>query len=214
MNMEKKYLILSNEASWAIEIHMVKDPKSQKVITNPHVLFRDLKSAFNKFTAQIRHERNISKSFYTVHHKLPLKIFLLNNGVYLSIKAMQDSNYKGFYVGSDSKSGVSFPDFIKVAKAFGFKTEQIKNQKEMCAKIKKVLSTPDPVFCEILLDPNEVLQPRLKSKLFPGGKMSQSPLEDMWPFLDREEFMANMIVPPLDEPNSEKKPANTKTEFE
>lgn len=72
-NMEKKYLILSNEASWAIEIHMVKDPKSQKVITNPHVLFRDLKSAFNKFTAQIRHERNISKSFYTVHHKLPLK---------------------------------------------------------------------------------------------------------------------------------------------
>ena len=73
VNMEEKYLILCNESSWAIDAHMLKDPRSRKIIINPHVLFRDLKSAFNKYAVQIRDEDSISKLFHIVHRKLPLK---------------------------------------------------------------------------------------------------------------------------------------------
>ena len=61
------------------------------------------------------------------------------------------------------------------------------------------LDTPGPVLCEVLLDPDEVLSPRLKTKVGKDGSLSQSPLEDMWPFLDRDEFKKNMIIRPLDE---------------
>lgn len=133
-----------------------------------------------------------------VHHSLPIKIFLFNNQVYLSVKIMQDNNFQGFRVGADAKSGVSFPDMIKIAHAFEIKTEQIKNHSEL-HKIKNVLEAEGPILCEILLDPDEVLSPRLKTTARKDGSLTQSPLEDMWPFLGREEFKNNMIIPPLDE---------------
>lgn len=141
---------------------------------------------------------NIQEMQTVMHHNLPIKIFLFNNKVYLSVKLMQDTNFGGLRVGSDEKSGVSFPDMSKVAQAFGFRTYKISNHSEL-NKINSVLETDGPVFCEVLLDPDEVLSPRLKTKVKKDGSMSQSPLEDMWPFLDREEFKRNMIIPPLDD---------------
>ena len=141
---------------------------------------------------------NIQEMQTVIHYNLPIKIFLFNNKVYLSIKSMQDTNFGGLHVGSDEKSGVSFPDMIKVAQAFGFRTYKISNHSEL-NKINPVLETDGPVFCEVLLDPDEVLSPRLRTKVKKDGSMSQSPLEDMWPFLDREEFKENMIVLPLDD---------------
>lgn len=133
-----------------------------------------------------------------VHHNLPIKIFLFNNQVYLSVKIMQDNNFQGFHVGADAKSGVSFPDMIKIAHAFGIETEQIKNHSEL-HKIKNALEAEGPILCEILLDPDEVLSPRLKTTTRKDGSLTQSPLEDLWPFLGREEFKNNMIIPPLEE---------------
>jgi len=141
---------------------------------------------------------NIQELQTVIHHNLPIKIFLFNNNVYLSIKSMQDNNFEGLHVGSDEKSGLSFPDMIKVAEAFGFETEKIRNHSELY-KIKSVLSGGRPMFCEVLLDPKDVLSPRLKTYVKKDGSLSQSPLEDMWPFLDREEFKKNMIVQPLDD---------------
>lgn len=141
---------------------------------------------------------NIQELQTVIHHNLPIKVFVMNNDVYLSVKIMQDANFGGLHVGADKASGVSFPDITKVAVAFGFKTEKIKNHREL-NKIKDVLATEGHVLCEVLLDPNEILSPRLKSYVKKDGSLSQSPLEDMWPFLDREEFKKNMIVPPLDD---------------
>jgi len=141
---------------------------------------------------------NIQEMQTVMHHALPIKIFLFNNKVYLSVKLMQDTNFGGLRVGSDEKSGISFPDMSKVAQAFGFRTFKISNHSEL-DKINSVLETDGPVFCEVLLDPDEILSPRLKSYVKKDGSLSQSPLEDMWPFLEREEFKENMIVPPLDD---------------
>ena len=141
---------------------------------------------------------NIQELQTVIHHNLPIKIFVMNNNVYLSVKIMQDANFGGLRVGSDEKSGISFPDMSKVAQAFGFRTYKISNHSEL-NRINSVLETDGPVFCEVLLDPDEILSPRLKSYVKKDGSLSQSPLEDMWPFLDREEFKENMIVPPLDD---------------
>ena len=141
---------------------------------------------------------NMQELQTVVHHNLPIKIFLFNNQAYLSVKIMQDNNFQGFYVGADAKSGVSFPDLIKVAQAFGLRTEKIRNHAEI-SKIRSVLEAEGPILCEVLLDPDEVLSPRIKTMQRKDGSLTQSPLEDLWPFLDREEFKNNMIIPPLDE---------------
>ena len=142
---------------------------------------------------------NLQEMQTVMHHNLPIKIFLLNNGSYSSIVSMQNSNFLGFHVGADRESGVSFPDLSKVAKGFGFNVEKIRNYTELKDKLRHVLEMPGPVFCELLLSPNEVLSPRLRTKVKPDGSMSQSPLEDMWPFLERGEFRENMIIKPLEE---------------
>ncbi len=142
---------------------------------------------------------NLQELQTMVHYKLPAKIFLLENEGYLSIRRTQDTHFKQHHVGSDKDSGVSCPDFLKVAKAFGFEVEEIKNNSELEEKIKKVLSLKTQVFCVIRIDPNEQLIPKLASRLLPDGKMVSPPLEDMFPFLDREEFKSNMIIEPLKE---------------
>ncbi|HLG24993.1 MAG TPA: thiamine pyrophosphate-binding protein [Candidatus Nanoarchaeia archaeon] len=141
---------------------------------------------------------NIQELQTVVHHSLPIKIFLFNNNSYLSIKAMQDANFGGFHVGSDRESGLTFPDMVSVAKSFKIKTERINNHSEL-HKILEVIESDGPVFCEVVLGNNEILSPRLKTIMKKDGSMSQSPLEDMWPFLDRKELKENMMIPILDE---------------
>ena len=130
-----------------------------------------------------------------IAHKLPMKIFVFNNDGYLSIKAHQNTNFGGFYVGANKSSGVFLPDIIKIAKAYGYKTAKIENHKNLRAKIRSVLKTPGPVLCDVKLDPDEVLSPRLKTKKKEDGTLTQSAFEDMWPFLGREELKKNMFIP-------------------
>ena len=136
----------------------------------------------------------------TIHRLgLPVKFFYLNNKGYGSIMAMQRSYFEGRYVGSEPGSGLTFPDIIKVGKAYGLQTYRIRNHIGLREKIRQVLQTPGPVICEVLVDPLQVQQPRVTSALQADGTLRSMPMEDLWPFLERDEFYKNMIIPPLEE---------------
>jgi acetolactate synthase-1/2/3 large subunit len=141
-------------------------------------------------------QMNIQELQTVVHHQLPIKIFVLNNGGYLSIRATQ-INFFGKLVGESSQSGVSFPDIVKVAEAYGIPATRI-NSPDFQSQLMEVLEQPGPVVCEIMLDTQQLFEPKLSSRQLPDGKMVSSPLEDMAPFLDREELLSNLLIPPVE----------------
>jgi acetolactate synthase-1/2/3 large subunit len=131
----------------------------------------------------------------TVHyHRLPLKIFVFNNGGYLSIRSTQNNFFDGRLVGESATSGVGFPDFVKVAKAYGIPACRITGHTHLEEAIEQVLESDGPVLCDVLMDPGQSFSPRTASKRLPDGRMESSPLEDMYPFLPQDEFLSNMII--------------------
>jgi len=144
-------------------------------------------------------QMNIQELQTVAHHKLPLKIFVLNNQGYISICQTQDSFFGGHRVGCDRASGVSFPEFTNVAAVYGLKIMKLANHKDMEKKIKQVLDSEGPFLCEVMLTPDYIFSPKLSSQKMPDGRIVSKPLEDMFPFLDREEFKQNMIIPMMDE---------------
>jgi len=126
--------------------------------------------------------------------KLPIKFFVLNNNGYVSIRTTQINYFNKNFVASTPKSGLTLPDYKKIAAAFGLPYVQLKDQKDIRGKIKKILATKGPVLCEVMVAPDQITQPRVSSKKLEDGKMMSMPMEDLWPFLDREEFEENMKV--------------------
>jgi acetolactate synthase-1/2/3 large subunit len=129
---------------------------------------------------------------------LPIKFFVLNNDCYASIRASQ-KNYFGQLVGADKTSGLTLPDLLKVSEAFGIPAERISKPANLRKTVRSILKEGGPIVCEIMLSPDEPRIPSVRSMQRPDGSMVSKPLEDMFPFLDREEFKRNMIVPPLEE---------------
>jgi acetolactate synthase-1/2/3 large subunit len=129
---------------------------------------------------------------------LPIKCFILNNDGYRSITAMQE-RYFGRFVGSNAESGLTFPNLVKVASAYGLNSCRITDQSDLRAEVEKVLEMPGPVICDVLIKRDEYRAPSLSSARKPDGTMISKPLEDLWPFLERSEFLSNMIVPPIKE---------------
>ena len=139
-------------------------------------------------------QMNLQELQTMVSYKLPIKLFVYNNGGYLSIKTTQKAFFNGFFVGSEEGSGVILPSFEKLAGAYGLPYFRLKNNQELEEKLPQVFSDNGPVLIEVMLDPFEVLGPKAASKRMPDGTMVSSPLEDMAPFLPREELRKNMIV--------------------
>lgn len=129
------------------------------------------------------------------HHALPVKIVVLNNGGYLSMRQTQ-SNFFGHLIGAGPESGVSFPDYVKVAQAYGIPSACITGLDDM-PQFWNMLDSPGPSLCEIMLDGKQEIEPRLKSRQLPDGTIVSPALEDMYPFLDAEELNANLFVKPL-----------------
>ncbi len=144
-------------------------------------------------------QMNIQELQTIIHNKLPIKIFVLNNNGYSSIKNTQNNFFNGFKVGSEFSSGVSFPNLNKISMAYGFKYFKLDNQKSLENDLKNVLDYQDALICEIILDENEKMEPKLSSEIKPNGKIISKPLEDMFPFLEREEFKRNMIIKIIEE---------------
>jgi acetolactate synthase-1/2/3 large subunit len=145
---------------------------------------------------------NIQEMQTIVHHQLPLKIFVFNNGGYLSIRTTQEAFFAGNYIGEGPASGVSFPDLVKIGTAYGIHSVRIQEHGELDESIPKILETPGPVLCDVLMPPDQSFAPRASSQRLADGRMISKPLEDLAPFLDRDEFLSNMIIPPWDEGNS------------
>jgi len=130
--------------------------------------------------------------------QLPIKLFVLNNDGYSSIRTSQ-KRYFGTTVGCDPESGLVFPDTVRLASAYGLQTATIRNQDNLAAELRAVLETPGPVVCDVKLPRDEIRAPSLASARRADGSMVSRPLEDLWPFLDRDELRRNMLIPLLPE---------------
>lgn len=130
---------------------------------------------------------------------LPIKYFVLNNNGYASIRNMQLNHFQGRLVACDSSSGLSLPDTVRVASAYGIAATRLIDHTHLREQIREVLTIPGPFVCEIMVDPDQPVGPRVSSAVKADGSMVSKPLEDLWPFLEREEFLSNMVVPPLEE---------------
>lgn len=130
--------------------------------------------------------------------QLPVIFFIMNNKGYASIRASQQG-YFGRLTAADATSGNSLPDVLKVAEAYGLRTARISESKDLRQQIEGVLRGGGPAVCDVMIIQDEARAPRVSSYQKPDGSMGSKPLEDMWPFLNREEFLSNMIVPPVDD---------------
>ena len=134
-------------------------------------------------------------------NRLPIKIFLIKNNGYHSIRITQ-TNLFGQHtkvgIGPES-SDLSFPDFEKIAKAFGYPYYSAHSNQEMKEVVDKALQEDGPVFCEIFTDTSQVWEPKSSTKRLEDGTLVSPPLEDLAPFLPREELEEIMIVPMVDE---------------
>ena len=135
---------------------------------------------------------NIQELQTIAHGRLPVKIFVLNNRGYLSIRGTQQ-NFFGRLTGTGPESGVSFPDYTAVARAFGLPARSLSGP-EFPVALGEVLAAPGPCLCDIVLDPSQGFEPRMSSRQLEDGRIVSAPLEDMYPFLDRDELARNMLV--------------------
>jgi len=142
---------------------------------------------------------NLQELQTIVTNQLPIKIFLINNNGYHSIRITQNNLFKEHCkvgIGAESKD-LGFPEFKKIAKAFNLPYYRARNNDEMKKIVKKVLAKQGPLFCEIYTDTQQVWEPKSSAKRLPDGTIVSPPLEDLAPFLPREEFLSNMIIKPL-----------------
>lgn len=131
--------------------------------------------------------------------KLPIKYFILCNGTYASIIGAQRNHFKGHLVGSDPSSRLTLPDVVKVAEAYGIKAMEIKCHANLWDGVAAVLAYDGPVVCAVNVSSDQPTLPRATASTRADGTIVSLPMEDMAPRLPREEFLTNMIIPPLEE---------------
>ena len=140
---------------------------------------------------------NVQELQTVAHYQLPMKIFVLNNRGYLSIRTSQ----KGFFggtVGEGPETGVTFPSLPDLARAHGLPFRAL-NMPDFVPALREGLSAPGPLLCEVVLDPDQGFEPRQSSRQLPDGRIVSAPLEDMYPFLERDELLENLLIPPWSE---------------
>lgn len=139
-------------------------------------------------------QMNIQELQTISYHQPNMKIFILNNHGYHSIRQTQTNLFKPPLIGVSEENGISFPCCEKIADAYGLNFERIDNLENIDDKIIKVLSSDGPIICEVILDPNQNFEPKLSSKVMPDGTIISPPIDDMFPFLSREEYEANKFA--------------------
>ncbi len=138
-------------------------------------------------------QMNIQEFATIMHNKLPVKTFIYNNGGYLTIKQTQQLGFKSRIMGSTSKTGISFPNYKKIAESHRIVYKKIFNNKNLRRKLKKILSNNKPLICELILDNEQEQMPKAINKRLPNGKSVPTKFEDMYPFLSFGEIKKNML---------------------
>ena len=140
-------------------------------------------------------QMNLQELQTIVTHRLPVKIFVLNNRGYHSIRQTQQNYFPDNVVGCGTESGLGFPDMEKLAAAYDFPYARATTHADMGEAIERTLGRAGRAICEVVLDLEQVFAPKLASRKLDDGRMISSPLEDLAPFLSREELRENMIIP-------------------
>lgn len=143
---------------------------------------------------------NLQELQTIITNKLPVKIFIINNQGYHQIRQTQINMFHDGFVGIGPDSGdLGFPDFSKVADAFGYQYLSIRNNSEMSEQIDEFLNKDGAGICEVFVSTTQKFEPKSAAKRLPDGRIVSPPLEDMAPFLSREELEKNMCIPLVDE---------------
>jgi acetolactate synthase-1/2/3 large subunit len=143
-------------------------------------------------------QMNIQELQTVVHLNIPVKLFVWNNDGYLSIRTTQRKFFE-HSIGTDSTNGVSFPNLEKICGAYGLKYIAMRRIADMKKQFEEIYRYDGPVVCELFSIRDQEIIPSVSSLRKDDGTMISKPLEDMYPFLPRDEFLENMIVKPLDE---------------
>lgn len=138
-------------------------------------------------------QMNIQELQTVVTHNLSVKIFVLNNGGYLSIRQTQNGFFQGRLIGTGATSGVTFPDMLKLGAAYGIPSFAVDKMADL-EMVKAEMAKPGPSLFAVQFDVAQEFEPRLRSKIMPDGKIQTPNLEDMYPFLSPEELAENMLV--------------------
>jgi acetolactate synthase-1/2/3 large subunit len=208
---EDQITVVGNGSACVVGGHACVIKKGQRFITNSAVasMGYDLPAAIGTcmthssediilITGDGSLQMNIQELQTIIHHKMPIKIFLINNGGYHSIRQTQKNFFGEPLVGvGDDSRDLSFPDMEKLSAAYGYPYVSIHHNSELDQKIDTVLSMEGPVICDIFVSREQNFEPKSSAKRLPDGTMASPPLEDLSPFLSEEEMERNMIIPRL-----------------
>lgn len=183
------HIVTSDGSANVVTMQVMKLKGRQRLITNTgcapmgYGLPAAIGAAIHKKVVCIEGDGSLHLNIHELqtmkHYNLPIKLFVINNDGYLSIKITQKSFFNGKFVASEKNSGVSFPKFEKIAEAYDLPYFSIKNNSEAENVIKKVLEIDGPCFCEVFTDPDDYHEPKVSAKLGADGKFIPGLLEDI-----------------------------------
>jgi acetolactate synthase-1/2/3 large subunit len=139
-------------------------------------------------------QQNIQELQTLLHYKLPVKLFVLNNDGYLSIRASQANYFQQRFIGEGPRSGVTMPDTLKICEAYGIPCARVSDLTNLDDAIQLALKTSGPYVLDVITPPEQPIVPTVSSRINPDGSMTSRPLEDMAPFLAREEYLSNLLI--------------------
>ena len=204
---ENQIIVTGDGSACVISFQAMKIKEGQRLYTNSGcaAMGYDLPAAIGACVASNREkiiclagdgslQLNIQELAQVAYHQLPIKLFVLNNDGYHSIRQTQQNFFGEPLVGCDKESGVGFPDLEKIADAYNLRYVRCDQHADMKGRIAEALQGDDPVLCEVILTSEQNFEPKLSSRRLPDGKMVSSSLEDMSPFLSLEEMRENTFI--------------------
>ena len=132
-------------------------------------------------------QMNLQELQTIVDNDISVKVFVLNSKGYLAISIMQDNSFGGNYFGANAESGISSPDFTKIAKAYGIESSHLNSDLHEARKqIEEIIKYEGSYVCEVSISPKQLMRPRVQSIKDADGKFKSGSLEKMWPLLPPE----------------------------
>ena len=206
---EGQITVVGNGSACVVGGHAYEMKKGQRFISNSAIasMGYDLPAAIGAWVADHTKDiilvtgdgsiqMNLQELQTIVHHHMGIKIFLINNGGYHSIRQTQKTHFHEPLVGIGVDShDLSFPSMEKLAWAYGYPYVAAHHNSELGEAVEKTLAMDGPVICEIFVDMKQGFEPKAAAKMLPDGTMVSVPLEDLAPFLPEEELKENMIIP-------------------
>ena len=210
---EDQITVVGNGSACVVGSHGYTIKKGQRFIINSAVasMGYDLPAAIGAHVANKEKDlilvtgdgsiqMNLQELQTIIHHKMPIKIFIINNNGYHSIRQTQTNFFGEPLVGVGVDSGdLSFPDMSKLSVAYGYPYVSCKNNSELESAVTSTLATQGPVICEIFVNTEQKFEPKSATKRLEDGSLVSPPLEDLAPFLSREELAENMFIPMISE---------------